>query len=814
MNYGYFDNEKREYVITTPTTPVKWINYIGGLDFGGFIDQNGGALLCKGDPALNRITKYIPQLPASQFNGTSLYIRLKQEDGYQLISPLFTPGLDPYESYECRVGLGYSQYISVIDGIKTDMLVFVPTEGQREIRDIRVTNLRNHAVELSLIPLVEYSHFEAIKQFNNADWVPQTMQSERLVDRQGISIIKQYAFMRKGRQENYFTANREMDSFETDREKFLGQHGFGTFQKPLSLEGDHLSNYEALRGNNIMAAIYDFGLIQPQGGAHLITQLGQTDFDVHSSQDQAQVIKHQELIEKFRDLAYVEASFEPLIKKWHDYCDQFHVETPDEDFNTLVNIFNPRQCMITKNWSRFLSLYQLGLGARGIGFRDTSQDLMGAMIIAPHETKEIMIKLLSTQRRDGSAMHQFFPLTMEATCGDSAEMEDRPDYYGDDHLWIVQTVCKYLKETGDMAFLREDVPFYEKDKEGKPLEVKPVLEHLLRSLEFTKKNKGAHGLPLLGFADWNDTVNLPTGSESIFNANLYGKSLQEMIQLMEQLENVDRAHELQADYETMKEAVQKSCWDGHWFVRYFDHKGNPLGSNENSEGKIFTNAQSWTIMSGFAEADQAHEALASVHERLATEHGIKLSSPGYNGFDPEKGGVSTYPPGAKENGGIFLHANPWVIIAETMMGNGDRAYSYHRRINPVTKNESAESFEVEPYVFPQNILGNEHSQFGLGRNSWLSGTASWMYQAATEYIMGVRADYDGLIIDPCVPGEWKTFKVTKRIKGDIYHIHFDNQQGLSKGVQSIEMDGQSISTTIVPYQLDGQEHHINVIMGC
>lgn len=804
MNFGYFDNENREYVITTPKTPVKWINYIGGLDFGGFVDQTGGALLCKGDPALNRITKYIPQLPASDFNGTSLYIRVKKGDGYELLSPLFTPGLSDYERYECRVGLGYSRFITLVNGIELDMLVFVPVEGEREIRDIKVTNMRNESLELDIVPLIEYSHFEAIKQFNNADWVPQTMQSERVIDQDGVSIIKQYAFMRKGGQENFFTANKELSSFETDRERFLGDYGFGSYRDPKALREEKLSNYEALRGNNILAALYSFGKVEQNQTVRLVTQLGQSSSDVDLVAG----------VSKYRDLDTVDQSFEELVNKWKAYTERFVVETPDKDFDTLINIFNPRQCMITKNWSRFLSLYQLGLGARGIGFRDTSQDLLGAIAIAPDETSEMIEKLLSTQRMNGCAMHQFFPLSMEATNGDSTEMEDRPDYYGDDHLWIVLTACQYVKETGDMSFLDKVIPYYEKDKDGKPKASDTILNHLLKSLEFTKNNKGEHGIPLLGFADWNDTVNLPTGSESIFNANLYGKSLQEMIQLMEKLGDSEKRARLEADYLEMKTAVNEACWDGAWYVRYFDHHGNPVGSKVNEEGKIFTNAQSWTILSGFAEGDRADQALESVSSLLATDHGIKLSYPGYNGYDPEKGGVSTYPPGAKENGGIFLHSNPWMIIAETMRGNGDRAYSYHRRINPVTKNNVVDEFEVEPYVFPQNILGNEHPQFGLGRNSWLSGTASWMYQAATGYIMGVRADYDGLIIDPCVPKSWSKFKVTKRIKGDTYVIQFDNTAGVSKGIVSIKMDGTDIRNNIVPYALDGKEHHINVIMGC
>lgn len=802
MNYGYFDNDRMEYVITNPKTPVKWINYIGGLDFGGFIDHTGGALICKGDPALNRIVKYIPQLPASEFKGETLYIRVKKADGYELISPFFIPVLTPYDSYECRVGNGYSIIKSVISGIETEVTIFIPVKDQVEIRDIKVTNKRNETVEIDIIPLVEYTHFEAIKQFNNADWVPQTMQSELLELADDIKVIKQYAFMKKGTEENYFTSNYPMSSFETDRKVFLGDNGYGTYMDPLSLKMDELSNYVALREDNICAAMHHMGDVESGGTVRVITQLGQyEDLDSELAQ-----------MAYYRDAANVDRAFIELSDSYKAYFEKYQVKTPDEDMNTLVNVHNPKQSLTTKNWSRFLSLYQLGLGARGIGFRDTSQDLIGVMGLCPDETTDMMTKLLSTQRRNGSAMHQFFPLSMEATCGDSEEMEDRPDYYGDDHLWIVQTVCEYVKETGNMTFLEKEVPYYEKDHDGRPLESGTVLDHLQRAVKFTETQTGTHGLPYLGFADWNDTVNLPTGAESIFNANLYGKALVELQRLMSFIGDYDKALEYGQMYEKMKKSVNDACWDGEWYVRYFDHKGEPLGSERNDYGKIFTNAQSWTVMSGFAEGERAEKALDSIEKVLNTKNGIKLSYPGFNGYDAEKGGVSTYPPGAKENGGIFLHSNPWVMIAETIMGNGDRAYEYYSQINPISKNDRIDEFEVEPYVFPQNILGDEHPQFGLGRNSWLSGTSSWVYTAGTKYILGIRTDYEGLIIDPCIPRGWDGFEVTRIYRDVTYNITVKNPNHVSKGVASIVVNGTAIDGNVIAAKADGPVE-VEVIMG-
>jgi cellobiose phosphorylase len=478
----------------------------------------------------------------------------------------------------------------------------------------------------------------------------------------------------------------------------------------------------------------------------------------------------------------------------------------------MVNVFNPRQCEVTRNWSRYLSLYQLGLGTRGIGFRDSSQDVLANFAAAPAESKALIRQLLSVQKADGSAMHQFNPLTMEGSMGDALERDDRPHYYSDDALWIVLAVCGYLKETADWEFLDEILPFYEKDRVGRPLAAGSVLDHLQRALAFTHGDTGAHGLPRLGFADWNDTVNLPAGAESLFTANLYGRALREMIDLCNFRMEGEKALAYRADYEAMRAQVNASAWDGAWYVRYFDADGSPLGSKANKEGQIYINSQSWAVISGFAGSERAEAALESVNRRLNTPNGVKLSSPGFNGFDRARGGITTYPPGAKENGGIFLHTNPWVIIAEALLGHGDRAYQYYCQINPALRNERIEEFECEPYVYPQNILGDEHPQFGLGRNSWLSGTASWTYQAATQYILGIRAEYDGLRIDPCIPSTWDGFTAHRTFRGDVYHITVLNPHHVCRGVTRFILDGFPLPSSLIPIAGDGKEHWVEITL--
>jgi cellobiose phosphorylase len=801
MQYGTFDNTAREYIITDPHTPVKWINYIGTLDFGGFIDHTGGALLCKQDPSLNRITKYISQMPASDFKGTTLYVRAHTEDGYRVYSPFYVPCLVPYDRFECHVGLGYSRYIAEVWGIRTDITVFVPRDAACEVRRIRVTNLSNQPITLDVIPVVEYTHFDALKQLTNADWVPQTMQSEVVRQERGKLVLLQAAFMRKETAVNYFTANWPVDSYETDRKKFLGANEYGTWANPLSLQEDHLSNTLALRGDNIAALLLALGEIAPGETREVITQLGQ----------QANLAEAKATIDTFRHAQAVEDEFQKLGSFYETLLNRQQVNTPDPALNSMLNVHNAYQCFITKNWSRYLSLYQLGYGSRGIGFRDSSQDAMGLMALAPEEVLPLLRNLLRVQKRVGSAMHQFNPLSMVASEGDALEREDRPHYYSDDHLWIVLAVCAYLKETGRFNILDEVIPFYDRNAQEQPIESGCIFDHLCRALEFTKTNIGKHQLPLLGFADWNDTINLPTGAESLLTANLYGAALKEMIDLCHRLNLSDLAGHFEAYYQSMAENVNQHAWDGEWYISYYDADGAPMGSKKNSAGQIYAYGQAWPVISGFASPERAKQALDSVYEKLNTRNGIKLSTPGFNGFDATKGGITTYPPGAKENGGIFLHVNPWVIIAETLVGNGNRAYQYYDQINPAKKNETMDTYECEPYVYPQNILGDEHPQFGLARNSWLSGTASWMYQAGVQSILGIQPTFDGLRIHPCIPSEWDGFAVKRQYRGVTYTIQVHNPSHVCTGQSVIQVDGKQIEGDVLPIFPDGV-HQVEVTL--
>lgn len=796
MNYGYFNDEKKEYVVTTPYTPIKWCNYVGTLQFGGIVDSTGGALLCKGDPALNRITKYIAQMPASDFKGSTVYVRVKENGEYKLFSPMFVPVLKELDKFENRVGMSYSTYVGEAYGVECEVTYFVPAGDQIFLQDIKVTNKSGKDLEIDVIPVIEYTHFDALKQLTNADWVPQTMTTEeKLVD--GQPVLVQYAYMKKDTALNYYTASGEISSYDTDRRVFLGNNEYGSFANPLSLKEENLSNSLCVRGDNITALMLKMGVMANGATSRRVAMLGQ----------EANISDIEAKVKKYRALDVVDEAFVGLANFWEEYLKTMTIDTPDESINSMLNVHNPRQCHTTKNWSRYLSLYQLGYGARGIGFRDSFQDLLGAISHMPQEGKEFASKLLSVQKDDGSAMHQFFPQTMEANEGDSREEPDRANYYGDDNLWMFYTVSQYVKETGDLAYLDEVIPYYKSKESG------TVWDHLVRSITFTWNNRGQHGLPLLGFADWNDTVNLPIGAESVMVASMFGKACLDLMDLCDAKGEVEFKATVQGYYNEMKKVVNDVAWDKEgWYVRYFDHKGNKIGSSENTYGQIYTNAQSWAVMAGFAEGEKRDTALNSLNERLNTKYGIKLSTPGYNGYDEELGGVSTYPPGAKENGGIFLHSNPWVMIAETINGNGDRAFQYYNQINPAAKNDIIDIFESEPYCYPQNILGDEHKQFGLGRNAWLSGTSSWTYVAGTQYIIGVRPAFDGLIIDPCIPKVWNGFKASRKFRGAMYNIEVVNPNGVSKGVVKMVVDGKEVAGNKAPVFTSG-EHTVVVTLG-
>jgi cellobiose phosphorylase len=784
MKFGYFDERTREYVVTRPDTPTPWINYIGSGKYGGIVSNTGGGYSFHKDPQNRRITRYRYNSIPMDRPGRYVYIRDAATGEYW--NPGFQPSGTKLDSYSCRHGMGYTVLEGEYKGIAASLTYFVPDDRDFEVWLFKAANTLTVPKRLQIFSYAEFCFWDAILDQQNVDWAQQINQG-----RHDNGIITWYPHYISNNA-SFFATSGTVSSFDTNLETFIGR--YHSEANPIAVEQGACSNSISYRTNGVGAFCNDLDL-QAGETKELIFILGYTE-------NRAEIRKD---IEAYLIPSGAHAALERLNASWDDYTGKLHVETPDNDMNLFVNMWNQYQCKTTFNWSRFVSLYQLGLG-RGMGIRDSAQDTLGVMHTIPDQAKGLIVKLLQCQYTDGRAYHLFFPLTGEGGSGDAPVKKF--DWYSDDHLWLILAVNAYIRETGDFVFLDEMVKFNDKKTEA------TVWEHLSKALEFTGFNKGPHKIALAGRADWNDTLNLDTGkgvAESVFTSMLFCRAAQEMAELS--VHTGKKADEIKfaVMLEQMKNAINESCWDGEWYTRAFDDESLPIGSKENTFGKIFINSQSWAVLGGVADKARSRKCLDSVHKYLNTRYGIVAMYPAYIKHEDSKGGITTYYPGTKENGGIFCHTNPWVMIAEIMEGNGDLAFEYYSQILPARRNNDAEHFEVEPYVYPQNILGKEHPQFGIGRNSWLSGTAAWNMVASSQYILGIRPDYDCLTVDPCIPHAWDGFRVKREFRGAVYHIEVKNPDHVNCGVKRILINGTEVDK--IPVQQKGSNVHVVVEMG-
>ncbi len=786
MRYGYFDKKEREYVITRPDTPTPWINYIGMGRYGGIVSNTGGGYSFDRDPQNRRITRYRYNNIPMDRPGRYIYIRDAVSGEYW--NPGWQPVQRQLDSYCCRHGLGYTVLQSENKGVSSEVTYFVPDDKNFEVWLVKLKNLTGTPRNLQVFSYAEFCFWDAIRDQQNIDWCQQINQC-----RYEDQIIVYYPHEFEQSMEGAFVASgEEVASYDASLEAFIGK--YRSESNPIAVEMGACSNSMSYRMNGVGAFCVNVEL-QKNEEREMVFILG-------SAQDRSKI---REEIRPYLRPEFARDSLRRLKKYWSSYLDKLYVETPDEDMNLFVNLWNQYQCKVTFNWSRFVSLYQTGLG-RGMGFRDSAQDIMGVMHAIPDEAKGLIINILKCQYTDGRAYHLYFPLTGSGGEGDAPIKKF--DWYSDDHLWIIMSVDDYIKETGDFNFLDMEIPYNDKQTVG------TVWEHMCRAIEFTGANLGPNRLALAGRADWNDTLNLDMGNgiaESVFTSMLYCNVLNTMIELCSYLGRGEDSIKYTGLFNDMKEAINASCWDGEWYKRAFDDMGMPLGSKTCEYGKIYINSQSWAVLGRVATEEYAKKCLESVDKYLNSEYGIATVYPAYRQFDESKGGITTYPPGAKENGGIFLHTNPWVMIANIMIGKGDRAFKYYKQILPATRNDAAELLEVEPYVYPQNILGKEHPQFGTGRNSWLSGTAAWNMLASSRYILGIRQGYDCLTVDPCIPSEWDGFKAKRVFRGAVYNIEVKNPDKVSKGVHKLIVDGSE--TDKIPVFDKGTTHSVEVIMG-
>lgn len=805
MRYGHFDDERREYVIERPDTPLPWINYLGTESYFGITSNTAGGYSFYRDSRLRRLTRYRYNNAPFDLGGRYLYLR-DNGDG-EFWSPSWQPVQRELDSYECRHGLSYTTISSSYRGIRAETLYYVPLGETLEVWRLTLTNDRDTAVDLSAFSSVEFCLWDAQDDATNFQRNFNTGQVE-VVD----EVIYHKTEYRERRDHfAYFACSAPLAGFDTQRESFLGS--YRGFDRPAVVErgesADSIANGWAPHGSHHVKVS-----LAPGETREIVFVLGYWEnppdakFDPPGSQTINKTLVRP-VIERWLRPGAVADGLQALRDSWTSLLGNLQVGTPDPDTNRMVNVWNAYQNVVTFNMSRSTSFYESGIG-RGMGFRDSNQDLLGFVHMLPDRARQRILDIASTQLETGGAYHQYQPLTKRGN-------NDIGSGFNDDPLWLILGVGAYLKETGDRSILDEQVPYDNASGSETPL-----YEHLLRSLRYTLDRLGPHGLPLIGRADWNDCLNLNCFSqtpgepfqttenksggaaESVFIAGLFVLAAKELAGIADGRGLGEEAVGYRAAAEKMAGTIAEHGWDGAWFRRAYDFFGNVVGSSENDEGQIFIEPQGICVLGGVGVDDgTAVRALDSVRQRLATEHGIVLQQPAYSRYHVELGEISSYPPGYKENAGIFCHTNPWLMIAETMVGNGDQAFDYYKRINPSAREAISELHRCEPYVYAQMIAGKDAPTHGEAKNSWLTGTAAWNFVAISQWILGIRADFDGLRVDSVLPREWDGFTATRRFRGATYEITVSKPAGTSGRVSHLVVDGVRVDGTLVPLAAPG-----------
>ena len=862
--YGHFDDEHREYVITDPQTPWPWINYLGNEDFFSLISNTAGGYSFYKDAKFRRLTRYRYNGVPMDNGGRYFYIKdcpltptPSRGDGGGFWSPGWKPCKTPLDFYECRHGMNYTRITGRKNEVECSVLYFVPLKTWAEVQKLTLRNLSKEVKRLKLFSLQEWCLWNAATDMENFQRNFSTGEVEvesptpALPSREGVATVIYHKTEYKERRNHYayYSVNTQAQGFDTDRESFVGlyngfdapecvvagqpknsiAHGWSPIAShyiEVELQPGESKDYIFVLGyvENEQEEKYESnGELKIENG-ELLTSLGSLDHTIVNKR------KAHETIERFSTVEKVDKAFAELCKYWDDLLNIYKVETGNAKLDRMVNTWNQYQCMVTFCMSRSASFFESGIG-RGMGFRDSNQDLVGFVHQIPERARQRIIDIASTQFPDGGCYHQYQPLTKRGN-------NDIGGGFNDDPCWLIFGTVAYIKETGDFSILDEPVPF-----DNEPGTEVPLMEHLRVSLNHVVENLGPHGLPLIGRADWNDCLNLncfswdPNESfqttenksegsqaESLMIAGLFVVTGREYVRLCREMARRSVGRDATATYENeaaraekaveeMVEAVKQNGWDGEWFLRAYDFFGKKIGSKENEEGKIFIESQGWCTMAGIGlEEGLVARSLDSVKKYLDCEHGIVLNNPAFTTYHVEMGEISSYPAGYKENAGIFCHNNPWVIIGETVAGRGDDAWAHYAKILPSYVEEDRQTLhKVEPYVNCQMVAGKDAARPGEGKNSWLTGTAAWMWLTVSQYILGIKPDYEGLLIDPCLPKTAREYTVSRRFRGADYTIHVLNPQGVAKGVKTITLDGQAIEGNVVPFSKGS--HKVEVVMG-
>lgn len=803
--YGHFDDAHREYVITDPKTPWPWINYLGNEDFFSLISNTAGGYSFYKDAKFRRITRYRYNNVPMDNDGRYFYIK----DGDITWNPGWKPCRTPLDKYECRHGMNYTRIIGQKNEVEANVLFFVPLHKNCEIQQMKLRNLGNSTKHLKVFSFQEWCLWNAATDMENF----QRNFSTGEVEIEGSTIYHKTEYRERRNHYAFYHVNQEIQGYDTDRETFIGL--YSEKSAPEAVVEGHARNSFA-HGWSPIASHYLEIELKPGESRDLVFILGYVENPQEQKFESKKVINKEKahaLISEFDTTEKVDKAFHELNEYWNNLLSIFTVRTGNDKLDRMVNIWNQYQCMVTFCMSRSASFFESGIG-RGMGFRDSNQDLVGFVHQIPQRARQRIIDIASTQFADGGCYHQYQPLSKRGN-------NDIGGGFNDDPCWLIFGTVAYIKETGDFSILDEMVPF-----DNKPGTEVKLFDHLKISMDHVINNLGPHGLPLIGRADWNDCLNLncfswdPNESfqttenqskgskaESLMIAGLFVVTGKDYVELCRRLGKPHEADRMETAVKAMENSVKVHGWDGEWFLRAYDFYGEKIGSNENEEGKIFIESQGWCTMAGIGlKEGLCDKALDSVKERMECEHGIVLNNPAYTTYHVEMGEISSYPEGYKENAGIFCHNNPWVIIGETVDGRGDDAWNHYKKILPSYVEEKYQTLhKVEPYVNCQMVAGKDSARPGEGKNSWLTGTAAWMWYTISEYILGIKPSYDGLMIDPCLPSTAKSYEVTRKFRGGEFHITVNNPEGNQKGIKSITLDGKIINGNIVPAELGKHE---------
>ncbi len=784
MRYGYFDDLAREYVIERPDTPASWVNYLGTDRYCAIISNNASGYAFHESPKSGRLLRFRFNSVPMDRPGRYLYLRDSADGDYWSVS--WQPVAKPLAEFDsrCAHGLGYTRFETNYKGIDAKARYLVPLDEPLEIWELELENTSNAPRTLDVFGYAEWCFWEIQQDAFNFQYILYTC---RMGYDAGIVdySIRLWPFREP---KGFFACTAPVASFDTDRESFLGPYRHEG--NPLAVETGRCSGSIAV-GGTPCGALHSQVVLAPGETKRLCFLVGVGDAKTVGRAAQ----------QKYEDPAAVVAELGRLSQYWEERLAYYRAETPDPVVNSMINVWNQVQCHTTFNWSRSASFNEAG-GRDGLGFRDSNQDTLGVVHCLAPQVKAKLIDLLKAQFSFGAAMHGVQPI------GFTQGAHNRGgEHFSDDHLWLLLSVSAYLKESLDFSFLDEDIPFAESGSAS-------VYAHLKRALDFSWEQRGPHGLCLGLAADWNDCLNLKGSGETTFSTFLFLRGLGEFLEIAERVGAIDDKRHYAKIRDEIKAAIDAHVWDGAWFLRGFLDSGRKLGSESSDQSKIFLNSQTWAVIADAAPRERLLAAMDSVHESLATEHGAVLNYPAYTEHDAEVGAITCFPKGLKENAGIFCHANTWAVVAEAMLGRGDLAYQLYRAFLPAAKNDIADHYSMEPYVYSQFIVGKEHpSHFGRARNSWLTGTATWAFVAISQYILGVRAGYDGLTVDPAIPSEWPGFKVTRRFRGATYHIDVHNPDRVCSGVRQLKVNGEEIVGTTIPAFPAGAVVAVDVVLG-